>query len=159
LGSVVVRSFWGLNFSDIRQILGCSSILSIRWVLGFFMVGDFNIIIISFCLYFFFIIGVFFFSSLVNIIRSSEDKVCFSMFLFGIIRLPCFIVFYIKFFLIMSLFSYEKVLFIYLIRYGGIIIYIRLFYLNWVNRGTSLVFSYNAKGIIMYFVMIGVFFI
>lgn len=159
LGSVLVGSFWGLNFSDIRQVLGCSSILSIRWVLGFLIVGDFNIILVSFFLYFFFMAGVFFFSSLVTIVGSSEDKVCFSFFLFGLIGLPCFIVFYIKFFLVMSLYSYYKVLLMYVAGYGGVIIYIRMFYLNWVNRGTSLVFSYNAKEILVYFILIGLFFL
>lgn len=130
IGSIFVGSFWGINFSDIRQVLGCSSIISVGWLLGFIVCDSFFIMVMCFFLYVLFMAGFFLFSRLVNIVGSSSDKIGFSLVLFGVLGLPSFIIFYIKFFMVIGLMKYGILVVIYIGGYGGIVMYIRIFYMN-----------------------------
>jgi len=146
LASIVIRSFWRLNFSDVRQVLACSSVINIRWLCSLFICDEFYYLILSFFIYVFLISGFFIIITLTHLLGiGKKGGLIISFLFFRIIRLPSFSGFYVKFVIVLGLLDYKFLFFIYLISYRSVVIYIRMFNMRFVRRRGSTLVSANIN--------------
>nr|YP_009357183.1 NADH dehydrogenase subunit 2 [Ciona robusta]SBU37551.1 NADH dehydrogenase subunit 2 [Ciona robusta] len=137
--SILFGSFQGLNYSDLRQIMGGSSIMNTGWLLMGFLFGGLNMFFWMYLVYSYSLWVLFNLVKVLNIQTlgayktwlSYTDKMLFSFIMFVIMGMPCGVMFFYKIFLIMGSNNIFFFFFLMLAGYTMFVFYSRMMSQVW----------------------------
>nr|NP_786956.1 NADH dehydrogenase subunit 2 [Ciona savignyi]BAC57004.1 NADH dehydrogenase subunit 2 [Ciona savignyi] len=142
--SILSGSFIGLNYTDIRQIMGGSSIMNTGWLLMGMVYGGLGVFLFMYVIYSLSVWLMFTFTenlgiqSLVLHNLSRMEKMMFCLLMFIIMGMPCGIMFFFKIFLIMNGGNFFFFTFLMLMGYTMFVFY---------SRTMSQVWNYDYRNI------------
>ncbi|YP_006341027.1 NADH dehydrogenase subunit 2 (mitochondrion) [Ciona intestinalis B CG-2006] len=150
--SILLGSFQGLNYSDMRQIMGGSSIMNTGWLMLGFLFGGLNMFFMMYLIYSYTLWVLFNLIRVLNIQTlgayktwfSYTDKMLFSFAIFIMMGMPCGVMFFYKIFLIMGSNNVSLFFFLMLSGYTMFVFYSRMMSQVWNYDFFGVMFLYTS---------------